>query len=192
MESMIKDEKYKVELAGHIYERLYTRYLKMFDYNNSATAFYEKDGKRMEQNIFNVEYKNGFLQLASCSLLIETIAGFMTGENETPKGQSSIHFNKVFEYAGTKGNELKKFKDTDFYSNIRCGILHQGETKGKYTVTRRSSTIKNGDEINSFRFHKALKELLQEYRKDLESKDWNDDMWKSCRQKIQYIIDNGK
>ncbi|MGQ1948805.1 hypothetical protein ACT3CD_17065 [Geofilum sp. OHC36d9] len=93
METMITNHENKSKIAEYLYERLYTRYLKMFDYKNSETALYEKDGIKKDKNIFNVEYKNGFLQLAACSLLIETLAAFLTGENETPNGQSKNRFN---------------------------------------------------------------------------------------------------
>ncbi|WP_321306761.1 hypothetical protein [Marinifilum fragile] len=192
METLITNQENKVEIADHLYERLYTRYLKMFDYVSDESAFYEKNGEKKNQNIFNTEYKNGFLQLAACSLLVETLAGFLTGENETPNGQSRNRFNKVFEYATVKGNDLKEFKDTDFYQKIRCGILHQGETKGRYTITRNSTKIKDGDEINAHRFHKALKKLLNEYKNDLKTRNWNDEMWDCCRQKIRFIINNGR
>ena len=192
METLMTNQENKVKIAEYIYERLYTRYLKMFDFTSSETARYEKNGENKIQNVFNTEYKNGFLQLAACSLLIETIAGFLTGENNTPNGQSKNMFNKVFEYALTKGNDLNEFKDTDFYGKIRCGILHQGETKGRYTITRNSTTLKDGDEINAYRFHKVLKQLLCDYKNDLTAKDWDDEMWVFCRQKIEYIINNGR
>jgi hypothetical protein len=67
---------------------------------------YDKNGETTEINAFNEEYKNGFLIMTSCSLLIETFASFLLGLNETPRGKSTDMFNKVFEYAEIKENEF--------------------------------------------------------------------------------------
>ncbi len=193
MESLIKSDDNKKIIAEYIYERLYTRYLKIFDFECSKTAKFEKKDETLTKNIFDEEFKNGFIMLASCSLLIETFAAFLSGENETPSRLSSNRFNKVFKYAVTNGNDLKKFNGSDFYKKIRCGILHQGETKGKYTVTRtKSAKLIYDNKINAYKFHKALKELLGIYRKELEQKVWDDEIWDNCRQKIRYIVNNTK
>jgi hypothetical protein len=192
MKDLITDKSQKKEIAKHIYERLYTRFLKIFDYNNSKTVDYLKNKEIETKNEFQEEFKNGFLQMASCSLLIETLSAFLTGENQTPNGQSSNRFNKVFDYANTHNNDLKEFKNGDFYKKIRCGILHQGETKGKYTITRKGLDLKKGNKIDAFLFHRSLKELLQTYRSDLENLEWDDEIWDSCRQKIRFIIKNGE
>ena len=187
MEKLIKSESNKEIIAEHVYERLYTRFLKIFDFENELKAHNE------EKNVFKKEYKNGFLILASCSLLIETFAAFINGENETPGGKASNRFNKVFEYAKEKNNPLKIFENSEFYKKIRCGILHQGETKGKFLVTRdKDKQILDGETVNANLFHAALRELLNSYRSDLETKDWDSWIWDACRQKIRHIIANSK
>jgi hypothetical protein len=192
MELLIRDEANKEKIAEYVYQRLYNRFLKIFDYEGDEKASYQIGGKIKRKKVFNQEYKNGFIQLAACSLLVETFAAFLTGENETPRGQSSNRFKRVFEYAKDKNNPLKIFENSQFYGKIRCGILHQGETKGKYTVTRNSTKMLNGDEINAYRFHKELKNLLCAYRDELKAIDWIDRKWDACRMKIQHIIDNSK
>lgn len=126
-------------------------------------------------------------------MLIETFAAFLTGENETPRGKSSNRFKKVFEYAESKNNDLKVFKSNNhFYERIRCGILHQGETKGKYTITRSGQSLLKDEKIDAYLFHKSLKGLLKSYQNDLETKNWDNEMWDACRQKIRHIINNEK
>lgn len=193
MESLIKSEANKKLIAEYVYERLYTRFLKIFDFDCSKTAQYQKNDKVITKNTFKEEFKNGFIMLASCSLLIETFAAFLSGENETPRGLSYTRFKIVFKYADLNDNDLKIFKlSKDFYNKIRCGILHQGETKGKYTVTRNSAKLIDENQINAFKFHKALKELLGIYRLDLEQKEWDGELWDTCRQKIRHIVSNTK
>lgn len=189
---LIKIEANKSLIAEYVYERLYTRFLKIFDFESTETAEYTKHNKKISRNIFSEEYKNGFIQMASCSLLVETFAAFLTGENETPRGQATNRFKKVFEYAESKNNQLKIFKArNDFYGRIRCGILHQGETKGNYTISREGINLLKDDEIDAFLFHKFLKNLLQAYKEDLKANSWDDMLWDSCRQKIRHIVNNG-
>ena len=193
IEILTQEEINKDKIAKHIYERLYTRFLKIFEYSDSRNSQYQKNGISVERKIFNEEFKNGFLQLAASSLLIETFAAFLTGNNETPRGKAPKQFNKVFEYAESKNNKLKVFKSSNyFYEKIRCGILHQGETKGKYLITRRNKKLLDGDEIDAHIFHQELKSLLNSYKKDLENSDWNNEIWINCRDKIKHIINNSK
>lgn len=193
MESLITDESKKSEIAEYLFERLYTRFLKIFDFEPDEKSEYEKQGNKCQKNVFKEEYKNGFIQLAACSLLIETFAAYLTGENETPRGKSNDRFKKVFQYAELKGNGLKIFKDNNlFYESIRCGLLHQGETKGKYTVTRKGIKLLNESKINAYLFHKLLKELLISYKKDLCNMRWDDEIWDTCRQKIRHTINKSK
>lgn len=188
---LIKNEENKAFIAECVFERLYTRFLKIFEFESKEVCEYSKYNEKVSKFVFEEEYKSGFIQLAACSLLIETFAAFLTGENETPRGEGSNRFKKVFEYAEMKQNQLKIFiKRNDFYGRIRCGLLHQGETKGNYTITRKGLSLLNNDEIDAFLFHKYLKLLLIEYREDLKGKNWDDVIWDSCRQKIRHIVNN--
>ena len=192
IETLIRNKKNQHKIAEYVYQRLYNRFLKIFDYKGDQEGIYNKNGTKVKKNIFEEEFKNGFVQLAACSLLIETFAAFLNGENETPTRQGSNKFNQVFKYAKEKNNPLREFENSGFYKKIRCGILHQGETTGQYTVTRKSDQLLNGKEINTFLFHKALKDLLKIYRDELKNVDWVDRKWDACRMKIQHIIDNTK
>ncbi len=181
MEELIRNKNNKVEIAEHVYERLYTRFLKIFNFGTDQEIDCTKNGQEEWIDIFKKEYKNGFLILASCSLLIETFAAFLTGENETPRGESPNRFNKVFEYAKDKKSPLNIFENSEYYRAIRCGILHQGETKGKFLVTReKEKKILDGKIINAYLFHVALKKLLISYKSDLENKEWNSWIWDAC------------
>lgn len=174
-------------IANHIYHRLYDRFLKIFDYRVNDLDEYEKDGVHVIRNRFTEEYKNGFLQMASCALLIETFAAFLKGEDETPYGRSKDMFRVVFEYAYSKQNPLQIFRSNDeFYSSIRCGLLHQGETKGTYKISRTGDLFTDRT-INAYLFHKNLKELIKSYSTDLKTNSWDSDLWVKCRKKLEYI-----
>lgn len=192
IESLIDDKENQAAIAEYVYQRLYNRFLKIFDFCSDLTATYEKNEKTTELNVFKEEFKNGFLIMTSCSLLIETLASYLEGQNETPSRKSLVMFNKVFEYAETKGNELKVFKNGQFYSKIRCGLLHQGEVYGKFKITRKGIKLLEKDTIDAYLFLKYLNQLLLTYKEELTTGKWDSKVWDSCRLKIRYITANAK
>lgn len=186
----IEDEQKKGLVAEYVYERLYTRFLKIFDFPHYSVKEYTKKGVIEKRNVFNEEYKNGFLMMASCALLIETFAAFLEGHNETPSGNSKS-YTRVFEKAEEWENDLKLFKNKQIYKHIRCGLLHQAETTGKFKITRRKDAeIFEGTTINAQKFFEALKKLLQTYKEYLTTADWNCAEWDACKMKIKHIVAN--
>ncbi|MEW8396800.1 MAG: hypothetical protein AB2707_11630, partial [Candidatus Thiodiazotropha sp.] len=90
LKEYITDEGNKALIADLIYYRYFERYLKLFFYESPETASYiDENGDSKVKNIFKTEYKNGFLMIASNSLLIETLASFLHGYEKTPRGQSN-------------------------------------------------------------------------------------------------------
>lgn len=128
--------------------------------------------------------------MTSCSLLIETLASFLIGQNMTPQNRHNEMFMTVFDYAESKKNELKIFKNTLFYKHIRCGLLHQGETYGKFKITRKGIKLFEDNTVDAHLFSKNIKSLLLSYKNDLITDEWDSQMWDSCRQKIRYIVSN--
>ncbi|MDR2651218.1 MAG: hypothetical protein LBC68_02735 [Prevotellaceae bacterium] len=170
------EEKNKEKIAEFIYQRLYTRYLKPLEYNND-------------------EYKNGFAIMANCCLLIETLQSFRDGLGNSD-GQSGKLFEKFFK----KDNIFKEHKDfqkIDFYHNIRCGILHQGETTGGWKIERGSVNESEcvglinipQHTIDSEKFAENLNESLKAYSNELkDSVDWYNELWENFRCKMRFII----
>ena len=62
----------------------------------------------------------------AASLFIETFISFKRGYQETPYKKAEILFNSFFK---DETNELSIFSSINFYKDIRCAILHQGETR---------------------------------------------------------------
>ena len=166
--------KNKKDIANLVYHRLYSRYLKPFEFTDKK---------------FNTEYRNGFAIMANCCLLIETLESFKNGWEDTLKLSE-----KAFEQFFTTDKfftELKTF-ESDFYKNVRCGILHQGETLQSWKISRmyRKLFDPNTKTIDSLTFHFRLNKSLKEYCNNLQTEDWNSILWKRCRKKIGHIIDN--
>ena len=171
-----RDKKKKIKIADFIYERHYSRYIKPFEYDDEI---YKKD------------YKNGFAIMANCCLLIETIESFRRGWAQS---RNELNFLKFF----TRENEFKEFATDDiptqFYKHIRCGILHQGETTGGWSINRNSSYLldKSKREINAVLFSERLKKALEGYRDELKVNEWETQIWKNAREKMKSILKNCK
>lgn len=169
-----RDAQEKEKIADFIYERHYQRYIKPFEFDDPT---------------YRREFKNGFAIMANCCLLIETLESFYRGWS---KSRNELNFLKFF----TREKEFKDFATDDipsqFYKHIRCGILHQGETTGGWTINRSSSKLldKSKLEINAVLFSERLKKALEAYRDELKSSDWNDQIWENAREKMKSILKN--
>lgn len=196
IETLITAEKNKELLADIIFHRYYDRFLKQFFYKSTKTKSYTKtvNGKEVTEtlNEFNAEYKSGFSIMTNCCLLIEMIATYFEGTNETTKSGSET-FKAVFIKAKQYGNNLKVFENETFYKNIRCGLLHQGETYGKFKIRRAGKLFdKTNLIINAMLFCDDLKNFLESYKQELISAKWDSEIWDKCRVKLRYIIKNSK
>lgn len=181
----------KKALANFIYDRLYGRYLKPFDFRS---VDYEKN------------YKNGFALMTSSCLLIETLTSFRESRYRNTKnlsGECFGHFftteSKFADFATggrqTNGDISTKKQGglpNDFYENVRCGILHNAETKNGWTITRNESKPYFNPatkEINATKFANRLKSVLSSYKKSLIESDFDSDIiWKNFRDRLTDLI----
>jgi hypothetical protein len=136
-----------------------------------------------------LDFKNGFSMMANACLLIETYESFIQGRKVTTK--ECRPFDSFFKRE--EGFKDFKYDSGKFYFNVRCGILHQGETNGGWRITRvKEAPIFNKAEktVNATKFFKELRVSLESYRELLINSDWNDPIWENCRKKISFIIEN--
>lgn len=193
VEEWIKDKNhYKKNLSQFIYDRLYGRYIKPFDFDNP---------------IFVDKYKNGFSIMANSCLLIETYASFREKVFRDTNHKSQRCFGwfflteKRFSDFSKGGLALHDYLDIDkqirnkgvprdFYLNVRCGILHNAETRNGWKITRRDDFYdKETKTINAVKFMNRLKATIDDYRKQLIHADISmDDIWDNCIYRIQDII----
>lgn len=179
-------------LADFIYKRLYGRYLKSFDYENDD---YIKN------------YKNGFAIMASCCLLIETYISFTVKEFRYTRNKSMGTFGvffttqdkfKVFSKGGRKNDKLSTQREggtpNDFYQNVRCGILHNAETRNGWRISRNPKKPmfnESTKEINAVKFANNLKAVLKDYKNNLEKSDFDkDSIWINFRNRINDLIES--
>jgi hypothetical protein len=147
-----------------------------------ANFIYQRFSERYIAPIENTpsEKKHGFSIMAVNCLMIEALESFRSGYADT-KGESK---KSLVEF---KGNEER------FYKDVRCGILHQAETRGGWKI-RRSGVLFDETTltINATEFLARLKAYLEDYKSELEKSDWNSETWRNLRRKMSAIIENCK
>lgn len=159
------------EISEFVYDRFYERYM-------------------VPILALDSDEKHGFSIMANCCLMVEAIESFYRGWPNT-NGKSASAFCDFFDRA----NEFSDIKgySSKFYKNVRCGILHQGETTGGWLITRKeSSPLIDPDSltINATKFLTALKAHLEGYQAELSKSDWDSEIWKNLRKKMDAIIGN--
>jgi len=168
------EKKNKKAIAEFIYNRLYSRYIKPFE-------FKDVDYKK--------EYKNGFSIMANACLLIETLQSFKEG-----LGDSNRQSEQLFKNFFMSNENFTKFKITNsfnFYKKVRCGILHQGETTDGWRINRKKKTpLLQDKNINVNKFMKELEKSLRAYRISLKQEEWDSEIWDNFRTKMRKIIKN--
>ncbi len=174
----LEREQNRQEIARFIYKRFKERYITPLRGNSSK--------------------KHGFCTMAICCLMIETLESFWQGWCDT-KGQSREAFNGFFKRCKENGLKLGEFAAVyedlyeDFYKNVRCGILHQGETTNGWRIRREGPLYDPSAKIiNATAFHKALEEALKYYVRTLEESDWESEVWQNLRRKMACVIENCK
>ena len=132
--------------------------------------------------------KHGFASMALACLLIETVQSFREGLGNT-KGRSRDLF-RIF-LTNEPGFAIFARHADRFFEDVRCGILHQGETRKGWTVMRRGPLFDPVEkQLNATRFLKSVNDALNVYCFELECADWNSDLWTKCREKMAAIIPN--
>lgn len=159
----------KKRIARFIFDRFEERYIKPFKKNKK---------------------KNGFSIMAVACLMIEALESFYQGFEDT-KNKSKDCFKTFFEHC----DELKEFRglEEDFYNHIRCGILHQAETRDGWKISRKKEFPLLNEKIrtiNATKFLNQLEKYLIDYSEKLEKSDFTDEIWKKFEIKMAAIIKN--
>jgi len=137
----------------------------------------------------------GFSILALDCLLIETLNQFYQGLDETPEDHKKQFwlFFKGSEYF--KKHFTRKSAEI-FYSHVRCGLLHQAQTK-KQTFIRAdqpamiqlsNGNLSNGIIVDRVEFHQALEQEIASYVTKLkQGSEANSDLRANFLKKMQII-----
>jgi hypothetical protein len=136
---------------------------------------------------------SGFLKMGIACLTIETLESFKQGKKDTkPKGVGKQMFIDFFR---TENHLFPGYSaiDTDFYSNVRCGILHQAETTNGWRILGSGPLLdKRGKAINAKSFVSALDKAIDRYEAELRTSEFSTQIWKSALKKLRDICNNCK
>jgi hypothetical protein len=134
---------------------------------------------------------HGFCIMAIWCLMIEALECFWEGLPDTlGRGEGKRVFKEFFK----RNANLSMFSPTDaeaFYNEVRCGILHQAETYGGWTIQRKGSLFNSATKtINAKKFHDELKQCLDYYCSELEKAKWDDKLWQDFKKKMETVCAN--
>jgi hypothetical protein len=168
------DSKDKNGIADFIFNRLFSRYIRPYSFDNSE---------------YKEKFKNGFSIMANLCLLIETLQSFKNGWGDSDR-KSEKAFKQFFDN-NIHFAELSQ-KGSIIYKNIRCGILHQGETTGGWKITRKGTFFYDSDTntLDAVLFAERMKMSLNDYRDSLINSEWDSEIWDNFRTKMRKVIQN--
>lgn len=140
----------------------------------------------------NADEKNGFAIMALSCLLLEAYETFRQGWRSSD-GKSK----KVFGYFFNREDLFLDFRPyaEEFWKNIRCGILHQGETTGGWQITRENREPlfdSSSRTVHATKFHALIADVIDKYRTDLKTSLLTTDIWKRFTTKMKATIDHCK
>jgi hypothetical protein len=164
----------------------------------------------------------GFAIVTVQCALIESLASFRTGEiytmRRTKASPSYLYdgskkmfvgflnsaeiFKDNFWKLDKKGNSLinNPFNAEDFYTNVRCGLMHEARTKAEWNInaTKYDSQKhkifleKSGTKIKIYRtiLHYCLKDYAKSYLQDLREENKNgENLRRFFARKLDHIYD---
>lgn len=134
--------------------------------------------------------KNGFSIMAVSCLMIETYETFQQGWPSSDN-KSALAFCRFFD----REDLFRDFRGhaQQFYKNVRCGILHQGETTGGWQITRANSKPlfdAGTHTVHATKFHALLAKVMDRYRDDLDANLLTSEIWRHFLTKMKATIDN--
>lgn len=136
--------------------------------------------------------KHGFCTMAISCLMIEALQSFWNGWPDT-RCRSQKAFRAFFRQCRGQDSTLGIFykQSDDFYSGVRCGILHQAETTSGWRILRKGPLFELGTKtINATLFHNELEKVLEFYCDTLKQSDWASEIWCNLRKKMEVVIQN--
>jgi hypothetical protein len=127
---------------------------------------------------------SGFVVLSIDCLLAETIQQFIEGRKHSKKKSKEI-FMRFLERPQFQPYFASEEIRLAFYSDIRCGLLHQAEAKNQWLVRRNQAALlktvgADGYIIDVERFHAAIKASLDDYLAEIckpECQDLRAKLW---------------
>lgn len=181
-------------LSSQVTVAKYHRLERNQDRDGIARFIYERFSERYVEPLRCAprEKRHGFCTMAISCLMIEALESFWNGWPHT-KTCSKKAFGSFFRRCAEEDSDLGVFANhaDDFFSSVRCSILHQAETTNGWRIHRKGDLFDPATRtINATKFHKKMGEALQRYCRTLKGSDWNSEVWVNLRRKMRALIEN--
>lgn len=140
-----------------------------------------------------LKYKNGFNMMANACLSIEAFMKILNIHHKNDITLRPVSGSRLFRYFFSNNFPFKPFErfSEEFYGDVRCGILHNGETNGLWKINREAGTELLADyNINANKFIIALKETINTKLNSYLDLSFDSKEWKNLIISIERIINN--
>lgn len=154
------------------------------DWNKAIAIFQDRiEGRYLKQiDVLVDRIFAGFAIMSLTCLLIEMLEQFYEGKKKTEPREGNIMFHNFFQ----RSAEFKIFFDDQenktsvFYSQIRCGLAHQGQTQKKSLIHIRGNSMlewinpqnyEDGISIQRKLFVEEVKNIYNNYVEEIKNKD---------------------
>lgn len=150
----------------------------------------ERFRERYFTPIYAIEQRklNGFLIMGVSCLTLEALESFKKGWISTER-----HAREAFEGFLERESRFSELRlvGPGFYENVRCGILHRGETLGGWKIWLVGSLFQPKTlTVNAALFHRRLEQVLLEYVSELKEADFRSPVWKKARRRLSNLVAN--
>lgn len=152
--------------------------------------------ERFLKSVVSHSYGGSMYLVVSC-LLIETLEAFRQGLKNT-YGHSGACF-KSFLGRSARFKHLHGHEE-EFYSAIRCGLMHQGETTYGWRITQRQASGSNPNapilydveskKIDARLFLRYVREEMEEYCRLLKVTPATSPEWQGFLTKMEAVCDS--
>ena len=111
---------------------------------------------------------SGFAALALDCIVVETMEQFRQGTKKTPYKKAQAYFVSFLTRTSFSAY-ISEHQARKFYTQIRCGLLHQAEAEDSLIKRNRSNPLLTTTEdgkgliVNANLFHTHLEKVIQEY-----------------------------
>jgi hypothetical protein len=130
-------------------------------------------------------------KLSDDVLLIVPLDYRLVGPFPRTKFSSQIAFNSFFDAPEHRPHfRALAGKGGEFYSSVRCGLLHQAQTKKGWRIRVSGNYYQEfswGIGINRNEFAQSLYNCFRDFLKELENTEWNHPLWQSVWKKLWWL-----
>ena len=176
------------QLSTSVRVKDYKRLIEQGEYGRIADFINERFRERYLDSFENNKSKHGFAMMAIGCLMVESLHSFKKGWKRTG-GKGGDAFEEFFR----NSQFLTDFSGigSDFYSSVRCGILHQAETYNGWKILRKGPLVDEGKRtINAIKFLQSLSKELTHYTAVLKDSPAKSDVWKRATKKLNHMCAN--